>query len=138
MSSRIIVVDDNPGDIDLVGIALGMLRDDIEMVPCPPTGDAVAFVVGQARAGDIVLLDINMPLVDGFTVLAQLRQARPEITRIVVLSGSPNPRDRERAIALGALAMIRKPDRFADWPVILREILARCGVGDGPGPAASP
>ena len=130
--TRVIVVDDNPGDIDLVVIALGMLREDLTVIPHLSAGNPARFVIAEARPDDIVLLDINMPLVDGFTLLENLRQARPDVTRLVVVSGSPNPRDRERALALGAKAMIRKPDRFAEWPVILAEILTLCGIAEGP------
>lgn len=130
--TRIIVVDDNPGDIEVVVIAMEMLREDLAVIPHLSTGDPARFVIAEARPDDIVLLDINMPLVDGFTLLGQLRQARPDVTRLVVISGSPNLRDRERALALGAKAMIRKPDRFAEWPAILGEILTLCGVADGP------
>jgi CheY-like chemotaxis protein len=133
--TRIFVVDDNPGDLDLVVIAMGMLREDLPVIPCLSTGDPVAAIVAEAKPDDVILLDINMPLVDGFAALAGLRRARPEITRIVVLSGSPNPRDRERALALGAVMMVRKPDRFGEWSTILSGILSSCGVPDGPTPS---
>jgi len=121
---RLIVVDDNTSDIDLLSIAVETWHPEVVVLPCPPAADPVRFISEQARPEDIILIDLNMPAIDGFTVLERLRSVRPDLHRIAILSGSPNPADRARALALGAAEMLRKPDRFAQWPAMLTSILA--------------
>ena len=121
---RLIVVDDSAADIDLLSIAVETLHPAVSVLPCLLSRDPVRFLSEHARPEDIILIDLNMPGIDGFTVLAGLRSARPDLSRLAILSGSPNPADRTRALALGAVDMLRKPDRFAEWPALMTRILA--------------
>jgi CheY-like chemotaxis protein len=61
---------------------------------------------------DIILLDLNMPVMDGFEFLAAFRKlsrsARKHVT-VVVLSSSSNPKDLEKANQLGAHRYLPKP-----------------------------
>lgn len=56
---------------------------------------------------DAALLDLRMPGVNGFDVLAKLQKS-PSITPIIILSASDNPADGQRAMDLGARAFISK------------------------------
>jgi FixJ family two-component response regulator len=55
-----------------------------------------------------VILDINMPGVNGLDVLTQLRRTRKELP-VIIVTGQPNGSHRARALAAGALAFIEKP-----------------------------
>jgi two-component system, OmpR family, alkaline phosphatase synthesis response regulator PhoP len=58
----------------------------------------------------LILLDIMMPIVDGWGVLEQLnRMPEPDRPRVVMVSARTSVRDRDRAQALGAAAFISKP-----------------------------
>lgn len=59
---------------------------------------------------DILFLDLKMPRLNGFEVLEWMR-ARPALKhiKVVVLTGSPEVRDRQRAEALGAFTYLVKP-----------------------------
>ena len=59
-------------------------------------------------AGQIVLLDLTMPELDGFGVLAQLRKEGLQ-TQVIVVSGDVQEEAVRRAKALGARAFIKKP-----------------------------
>jgi len=62
----------------------------------------------RAGRGDIVLLDLTMPNLDGFGVLEQVRKENLKCV-IIVISGDIQPEARERVMALGALDFIKKP-----------------------------
>ena len=58
--------------------------------------------------GEVVLLDLTMPVMDGYQVLAQVRE-EGHACRILVVSGDVQKEARRRVTELGALAFIRKP-----------------------------
>jgi DNA-binding NarL/FixJ family response regulator len=91
-------------------------------------------VVGTATSGlqteplvsrtlpDLVLLDLQLPGLDGLSCLALLRERHPETT-VVVLSGIEDDEVVERALSGGAAAVVRKSIAPADLPVLLRQVL---------------
>ena len=72
--------------------------------------------------GQVVLLDLTMPVMDGYQVLAQVRE-EGHACRILVVSGDIQDEARRRVAELGALDFIRKPAT----PEELRETLERLG-----------
>lgn len=59
---------------------------------------------------DLLLLDLNMPLLDGYQVLAALRaEALQQKVKVLVASGDVQPQARARVMALGATGFLRKP-----------------------------
>lgn len=83
--------------------------------------------------GLVVLLDLTMPVMDGYQVLAQLR-AEGLKARVVVVSGDIQDEAQRRVMELGALAFIKKP---AD-PDELRATLLRLGLMRPPTDDAPP
>jgi DNA-binding NarL/FixJ family response regulator len=91
-------------------------------------------VVGTATSGlqaeplvsrtlpDLVLLDLQLPGLDGLSCLALLRERHPETT-VVVFSGIEDDEVIERALSGGAAAVVRKSIAPADLPVLLRQVL---------------
>ncbi len=70
---------------------------------------------------DLIVLDLNLPLVDGRDVLADVREQRPT-TPVVVVSGAPDAR--ERAQALGANAVVPKPYEVSDLLATVEALLS--------------
>jgi CheY-like chemotaxis protein len=85
--------------------------------------EAMRYIKGEGPYADrhqfptptLVLLDLKMPQTSGFDVLEWIRQ-QPELSNVlvVVMSGSKNDADIERAYALGANSYLVKPTRFED------------------------
>lgn len=73
--------------------------------------------------GDVLFLDLNMPVMDGYTVLETVRE-RDWPTLVIVVSGDIQPEAERRVCALGAIRMIRKP---LDPPA-LRQVLLDFGL----------
>jgi chemotaxis family two-component system response regulator Rcp1 len=138
---KILVVDDNPDDVDLLRIAMegSGLVADIE-VACDGRQAIAALQRDGGADGPtsprLVVLDLNMPIMNGHEVLARM-QADASLRRIpvIVLTTSDAPADRNRCLASGAREYLVKPRRFADFaPIIVR---LRAHLEDGPGDALS-
>jgi CheY-like chemotaxis protein len=81
------------------------LHDWIEIVGCAANGrDAVTLA--SAASPDLVLMDIDMPIMNGIDAMLRIRERRP--VTVLVLTGSASQVDRDRALAAGALAILPK------------------------------
>jgi CheY-like chemotaxis protein len=138
---RILLVEDNPGDATLLREAMLEVEAAVEIEVIPNAILGLAFLTKQAGfAGHpsphLVILDINLPLLDGLSALAAMR-ASPSMRDLPVwvLTSSARVEDRERALALGAVAYSVKPATFERYLVLVEEILAwfaaRRHVGQG-------
>lgn len=118
---RILLVEDNPADVDLVREALAagtvphvldVLDDGEAIVERLLRGDAAPIVP------DLVLLDLNLPRLDGFAVLDRLKgDPRTRGLPVVMLTTSDDPRDVDEAYRRRANAFVSKPfeiDRFIE------------------------
>jgi CheY-like chemotaxis protein len=97
--------------LDHAGIAVSVYR-------VSDGHEALAFlnhsgIYKMARRPELIVLDLNMPRVDGWTVLSTVC-ANDELRTIpvVVLSTSSQPEDQTRALSLGARRYVIKPDDF--------------------------
>lgn len=120
--ASMLVVDDLPGDLELVRL---MIEHDAHL-NCRllfAKGGEEALNVLRQQAVDLMLLDINMPGMDGFEVLEQIRQDRTLAHLPVILcTGSTHARDRARSVALGASDYLVKPPTFDNLRPMLETI----------------
>lgn len=113
--SVILLVEDNPADAELTREALAESRRDNLLCVVRTGEDAVAFLRREghhvtALRPDLVLLDLNLPGLDGCGVLAEIRRdAELRSTPVVVLSSSAAPDDVVAAYRLGANCFVTKP-----------------------------
>ena len=109
MARPILIVDDSADDRELL---LEALKSAGVTQPLEQVGDGRQALARLAAAPlpCLVLLDIKMPYADGFEVLAKVR-ADPALRmlQVVMLTGSAQPRDVERAYRLGVNAFLVKP-----------------------------
>ena len=73
-----------------------------------------------------MLLDLNMPVVNGFEALPELRRRLPE-AKVFILTTGQAPQERERALDAGAHGFIVKPERVFTLDDALRGALAESG-----------
>lgn len=76
-----------------------------------------AIVAGK---GQLLLLDLNMPVMDGYEVLEAIQQQQLD-SAVIVISGDIQPEARQRVKKLGALAFIEKPVKAEELKAILTE-----------------
>ncbi|OWV69152.1 hybrid sensor histidine kinase/response regulator [Rhizobium sp. R339] len=114
--AEVLLVEDSPADIQLLKIKL-MRREKVNFNLHVATNGREAMQLLEERAGvadvpqiDLMLLDINMPIMDGFEVLHALSaDARLKQIPVCILSTSSDETDMRRARDLGALAYMVKP-----------------------------
>ena len=128
MHKEILLVEDNPDDVELTRIAFSEAKVANHLVVAHDGAEALDYLFARGvHAGrdpdalpSIVLLDLNLPKVDGREVLQAIREN--EKTRslpVVVLTTSAEPFDVEASYALGVNSYIQKPvdfERFV-WAV---------------------
>lgn len=81
--------------------------------------------------GDVLFLDLNMPVMDGYGVLEQISE-RDLPTMVIVVSGDIQPEARARVKKLGAIDFIKKPTS----PELVRQLLSDYGIHQSTEPAA--
>ncbi|ROQ24258.1 response regulator [Gallaecimonas pentaromativorans] len=89
------------------------------------SGKEALDLVTQGK-GDLLFLDLNMPDLDGYQVLAQLRAQNIDC-QVIVISGDVQPKAREKVMALGALAFLPKP---LSREQLLQELLTLGLIGE--------
>jgi putative two-component system response regulator len=109
-SATILVVDDNPENLSQMG---ELLAPEFRVLAANSGRRALEIAAGETPP-DLILLDVMMPVVDGYFVLEQLR-SRPELRGIPVIfvTAMDGTDDEERGLELGAVDYITKPLRPA-------------------------
>ncbi len=109
--ATIAIVDDNPDNLKLVRAVLTRSGHRVAEFP---TG--VGFAIHAATdPPDLVLLDLELPDLDGFGVLAELRRL-PHRLRVVALTAHASPEDQALATRAGFDAFISKPIDISTFP----------------------
>lgn len=118
---RVLLADDNPTNRKVVELMLDAA--EIEVVSVENGAEAVAALEGCAF--DLVLMDLRMPVMDGFEAIKAIRAAEPPGQRlpIIVVSANAGPEDREASAAAGADRHIAKPIRAETLFGAISEVL---------------
>jgi PAS domain S-box-containing protein len=117
-AARILLAEDNPVNQK---VALAMLRRRGYEVTLATTGRDAVDRVGR-EAFDLVLMDVQMPEMDGFAATAAIREAEAGTRRhltIIAMTAHSMAGDRERCLAAGMDGYLSKPIRSADLYALL-------------------
>jgi DNA-binding NarL/FixJ family response regulator len=120
VQTRVVIVEDHP-------LMLNAIREMLEraegfaVVGTATSGLQVEPLVARTRP-DLVLLDLQIPGLDGLSCLALLRERHHEAT-VVVFSGVHDQEPIEKALVGGAAAFVSKSITPADLPAVLRQAL---------------
>ena len=132
MLKPILLVEDNPKDLELTLIALEKTHLANEVVVVRDGAEALDYLFARgphdgraASSPAVVLLDLKLPKVDGLEVLREIRgDARLKSTPVVMLTSSREETDLLRSYELGANAFVVKPVEFTHFV----EAIADLGV----------
>lgn len=125
--ARILIIDDDPTQRLLARDALEAHGFAIEEAADGPEG----IVKSLVQRPDLVILDIVMPVLDGFTVCAELRHRKT--TRgipILIVTGLDDPASVERGFQLDATDYISKPVDWQTLPMRAKFILRNTKAGN--------
>ena len=125
---KVLLVEDDPGDVLMTREAFEENKVANRLAVVPDGVDAMAFLrkegeYADAPTPDLVLLDLNLPRMDGREVLAAMK-SDPELRRIpvVVLTTSEAEEDVLRSYSLHANAYVTKPVDFQRFIDVVRQI----------------
>jgi CheY-like chemotaxis protein len=127
----ILLVEDNPDDVELTMMALEKSRISNEVVV---VGDGVEaldylFARGDFAGRDagvmpqVILLDLNMPRMDGLEFLRRIRaDEKTRLLPVVVLTTSNEDKDKIESYKLGANSFVRKPVDFQQFVEAVQQL----------------
>ena len=117
---RILIIEDETNLCN--SIAEGLRMDGYEVDSCQDGLDALELC--EAEHYDLILLDLNLPGMDGMEVLRRLRKEDEE-TRVLILSARGQIRDKVRGLDAGANDYLTKPFHFEELEARVRSLTRR-------------
>jgi len=122
MISKVLVVDDDPSIV----VSLKFLMDQEGYEVFIAYDGETALELAENETPDLVLLDIMLPVIDGFKVCEEIR-ANPSLqsTKIVFLTAKGNEEDIARGLILGGDAYLTKPYSNKTIVATVRDLLAK-------------
>jgi two-component system chemotaxis response regulator CheY len=128
---KILLTDDEPHIRKFIGLVLKKLGE-----PCilEASDGAVAVKLYEQEKPELVLLDVNMPNMDGLQALAEIRRIDPDAV-VVMLTSLANRQTVEECVRLGATDYLRKDTPRDELTAQLTRIIDDCfGKEEGPTP----
>jgi CheY-like chemotaxis protein len=130
MSRTVLLADDDCDDALIFREALDEAQCDTTLIHAN-TGARVFILLEQSPRPDIIFLDLNMPVMNGWQCLAKLKnsEAYKDIP-VVMYTTSSNPRDYEIASDLNAHGFITKPSNPKVLSKIIKTVICSLGTAE--------
>ena len=126
--SEVLLVDDNPADVDLIREILGSCKHHYHVSSVNDGEDAISFLhrrgeYSEAPCPDLVILDLNLPRKDGRAVLKELKSDSLFYKiPVVVFTTSQASSDISSSYALGANCYLRKPGNLSEYRAVVQSM----------------
>ena len=112
MVKRFLLIDDDSDDRELFSEALSMVEPAIICDQATDGQEGLAWLQQNREEPDLIFLDINMPILNGWQLLSRLKSSALRHIPVIMYSTSSNAKDKRTAQELGALCFITKPHAF--------------------------
>jgi CheY-like chemotaxis protein len=119
---EVFLAEDNPADVLLVRVALSEVPFPLKLLVAKDGEQALKMLGSPDFRPQLIILDLNMPRVDGQTVLQQCQKIK---IPIVIFSSTQNKVEVQKALALGAREYVQKPIGFEPYADAVRGIVNR-------------
>lgn len=117
------LVDDDVDDLEFVQEALVSNSYKGPVDTATNGQQLMERLVSTTAKPDVIILDLNMPLLDGFQALHQIK-SNPDLSSIavIVLTASTNKEDEVRCLALGCNSYFQKPNRLDQYRDLVKAV----------------
>ena len=126
--AEVLLVDDNPADIDLTRDVLSKCKQRLHVNSVCDGVEALSFLHQQGKYADapvpdLLVLDLNLPRKDGRAVLKELK-SHPKLSNlpVVVFTTSQAASDVTQSYQLGANCYLRKPGNLTEFIAVVRSM----------------
>jgi CheY-like chemotaxis protein len=120
MKQRILLVEDNPGTIDVMRQELEVLGYDVTVAK----NGVEAVEMATTLLPDLIVMDIIMPKMDGLQAATQIRQnSKTQAIPILAATAMAMPGDREKCLAGGCDGYIAKPFTYRELGAAIQKLL---------------
>lgn len=128
-NKKILLIDDNPNDVELTKRALQKSNIGNEFIVVEDGVEALNYFFGEDSESGcateelpvVVLLDLNLPRVNGLDVLRRMRESeKTKFVPVIILTSSNEEKDIISSYGLGANSFVRKPVKFNDFAEAIR------------------
>src|SRR5580700_9312860 len=100
---KMLIADDDPGIVQFLAERCGKMGFEVRTA----VNGIQALIMAERDPPDVLIVDVNMPEVDGLSVCARLLELNKKALEIVVVTGSPSSETIERCTGIGA-SYVRK------------------------------
>jgi len=123
-TAPVLVIEDSPEDFEVLARGFGKAGIMTPLYRCHDGQEALDFVYGVGKFAkdmsvvrpSLILLDLNMPGIDGFGVLKTIKNHKDlKSIPVIVLSTSSKPSDVQKCYELGANSYIAKPESLKSY-----------------------
>jgi two-component system response regulator len=125
-TSTLLIVEDNPDDVELTLLAFEQTGLNENVIIARDGVEAINYLFaenGSEILPDLVLLDLQLPRINGLEVLKQIRaNARTKLLPIVILTTSNEESDRLQGYGLGCNSYIRKPVDYDQFLNVIQQM----------------
>jgi CheY-like chemotaxis protein len=120
----ILYVDDDADDRDVFREAIKSIDESITLISAGNGLEALAFLDKASSLPDLVFLDINMPLMDGITCLAEIKQhTKTASVPVIMFTTTRSDREVAECKAHGASGFVNKPASYSNFADILGAVI---------------
>jgi len=120
--ARILIIEDNPANMKLACLLL----NNAGHVPLCATDAETGMTMARDEQPDLILMDIQLPGIDGLTATSLLKQASATAAiPVIALTAMAMKDDQEKAEAAGCDAYVAKPLRYLELYAVIDAQLAR-------------
>ena len=109
MTHTILIIDDNPDDVEIAEITLARLDRELKVETAPRGDDALDLLRNGKALPSLILLDLKMPGMSGFDVLRNIRaDKRTKLIPVIIVTSSTLEADEKASYEAGANGFLHK------------------------------
>jgi CheY-like chemotaxis protein len=122
--SKILIVDDDKDDQSFLSDVIAELYPSIKCKVASNGQEALEYIAADPPPPDLIFLDLNMPVLNGFEFLRDYRTIYDlKKSKVIIYSTSSNPRDKEITKNLGAAEYITKMADYDKLKTKLKQVV---------------